>query len=442
LKKLAVACACAFASTGMAQMGSYLGPGVLSPGAGNIGERSGAPVDLRFYADASAVYDNGIQPFAVNSKGDLVTLNGLYGVQLDFGAYGVHTWKQAVLGLDYSGNFYHYDNYSQGDGTSQNLTLGFTYQKSRRLVFDLRETAGVSSLGYGGPGFYGAGGVPASVVSQPTALLFDNRVYYLDSRADMTFIQSARTSYTIGGDGILVRRQAGGLAGTNGFSAHGSIQHRLSRTRTIGAEYEYLYFEFPPSYGNSNSNVAQVFFADGLGKHWTYAIHAGAFETNALGLQQVALSPVIAALLGVSFGTQRFDRTDIYPSGSATLTGRLKNSVLSLGYTQMVVPGNGVYLTSRQAAANASYSYTGIRKWNLGVSGGYYVLSSIGQGIPNYGQFSAGAGFTYRLPHALHVVGRYDVRHQDIDLSGFRRTGYRATIGLGFSPGKVPLSLW
>ncbi len=426
----------------MAQVGSYLGPGILSPGAGMIGERSGAPVDLRFFVDVTGVYDSGIQPFQVNSKGDLVSINGLYGEQLDFGVYGVHTWKQAVLGLDFTGNFYHYDNDSALDGTTQNLQLGFTYQKSRRLVFDLREIAGTSSLGYGAPGFYGVSGGPTSVVGQPTALLFDNRIYYAQSSADMTFIESARTSFTFGGSGLLVRREASGLAGTNGYNGHASMQHRLSRTRTIGLEYQYLHFEFPPSYGNSSSNIAQAVYADALGPHWTFSLHAGAFETNAIGLQQVALSPVIAALLGTSVGVQRFNRTDIYPSGQATLSGRLKNSSLAFGFGELVVPGNGVYLTSRQESATASYSYTGIRKWNFGVNGGYYKLDSIGQGIPAFGQFSAGVGLTYTLPYSMHVVGRYDARHQDIDLAGYRRTGYRVSVGLAYSPGKVPLSLW
>jgi hypothetical protein len=441
LKKSAVVLACVFASTGMAQVGSYLGPGVLSPGAGSIGERSGSAVDLRFFADVTGVYDNGIQPFAVNSKGDLVTINGLYGVQLDVGLYGVHTWQQGVLGLDYHGNFYEYDNAPQYDGTTQNLALGFTYQKSRRLVFDVRMVGGISSLGYGGPGFYGTP-TTNDVVSQPTALLFDNRYYYLQPAMSVTFIQTARTSYTFGADGIFVRREATGLAGTTGYQAHGSIQHRLSKTRTIGVEYEYLSYQFPPAFGNSQTTIAQAFFATGLGPHWSFSIHGGAFETNVVGLQQVALSPVIAALLGTSFGEQRFTRTDVYPSGLATLTGRMKNSSLSFGYGQIAVPGNGVYLTSRQQSGTASYSYTGIRKWNFGISGGYYTLDSIGQGLPPYSQFSGGAGFTYSLPKALHIIGRYDLRHQDINLLGFRTTGNRAIFGLAFSPGKVPLSLW
>jgi hypothetical protein len=101
-----------------------------------------------------------------------------------------------------------------------------------------------------------------------------------------------------------------------------------------------------------------------------------------------------------------------------------------------------VYLTSRQDAGFGSLSYTGIKKWNLGASGGYYKLASIGQGIPAYGQWAGGAGFTYGITRSIHIVGRADFRHQNIQTLGLRETGTRATLGLAFSPGNVPLSLW
>ena len=260
-------------------------------------------MDFRFFADVNGVYDSGLQPFALNSKGNLVTINGLYGVQLDVGAYGVHNWQQATLGLDYQGSFYEYDNASQYDGTTQNLALGFTYQKSRRLIFGFRENGGTSSVGYGSPGYF-TPGAPQNIVNQPTALLFDSRIYYAQSSANVTYVLSARTSFTFGGEGLFVRREAAGLAGTTGYNAAGSIQHRLTKTKTIGVEYEHLYFEFPPAFGLSNSNIAQGFFATSLGPHWTFALHGGAFQTNAVGLQQVALSPVVAALLGTSVGVR------------------------------------------------------------------------------------------------------------------------------------------
>ena len=140
----------------MAQFGGYLGPGILSRGSGDIGQRAGQQVDLRFFVDVTGIYDSSLQPFSLNSQGGLLRVNGLYGEQVDVGGYGVHTWRQAQLGLDYYGNFYHYDNDSFYDGSNQALSLGYTYQKSRRLSFDFRVLAGTTKLGYGAPGFYGA----------------------------------------------------------------------------------------------------------------------------------------------------------------------------------------------------------------------------------------------------------------------------------------------
>jgi hypothetical protein len=37
---------------------------------------------------------------------------------------------------------------------------------------------------------------------------------------------------------------------------------------------------------------------------------------------------------------------------------------------------------------------------------------------------------------------RYDLRDQQIDLPGYRHVATRASLGLVFSPGTLPLSLW
>jgi hypothetical protein len=439
-----MALACILSSTAAAQLGGYLGPGVLTRGAGDIGTRNGQDVDFRFYADVSGLYDNGLEPFALDSKGNLVTVNGLYGAQADLGAYGTHQWRNSALGLDYRGNFYEYVNDSQYSGSTHNLTLGYTYQKSRRLVFDFRQLAGTSSLGYGGPGFFGSApeqGV-SDVVNQPTSLLFDNRTYYIQSSVDVNYILSPANIFTVGADGFFLRRQAQGLAGLDGYDAHGSYQHRLSRTRTVGAIYEHMFFDFPPAFGQSDINIAQVFLAGKLSRRWTFSVYGGAFQAEVTGIRQVTLSPVVAALLGTSVGTQAFYRDRVYPTGHATLTGAFKTSILSFNYSELVTPGNGIYLTSRTDSGWVSYSYTGIRKWNFGISGGYNKLESIGQGIQPYTQLNGGAGFTYGFNRWLHAVGRYDARHQEISLYGFRATSYRATLGLAFSPGDIPLSLW
>ena len=444
MKNTWIALICALSFTASGQIGSYLGPGVLSRGAGDIGSRGGQQVDLRFYFDVTGVYDSGIQPFSVDAKGNLTQINGLYGVQADVGVYGSHRWRKATLGLDYKGNYTHYDNNSFFDGSGHNLTLGYTYQQSRRIVYEMQVVAGTSSLGFGGPGFYSA--IPATgtpdVVNTVTSLLFDNRTYYLQPAMEMSFVQNARTSYSIGGDGFFIRRNAVGLAGLNGYSLHGTIRHRFSKTKTVSVTYEHTHYDFPPAFGQSDINAGNVGYASSIGRRWSFSVAGGVYQTEVQGVRQVALDPVLAALLGIGFGQQTFYKESYYPSVDISLSGHFRTSSLGFVASQRISPGNGVYLTSQQQSTGVSYGYTGVRKVNFGLSAAYGKLAGIGQGLQNYGGFNGGVGITYSLTDAIHIIARADSRYQQIDVIGYNRVGYRATIGLAFSPGKVPLSLW
>jgi hypothetical protein len=439
LKHKLLVMACVFASTATAQLSDYLGPGILTRGAGTIGTRSGQQVSLHFYAGLNGIYDNGLEPLSLDSNGNLVRVNGLYGVEANLGAYGTHEWKRAQLSLDYTGDFHHYSNGSYYDGIDQQLLLGYTYQKSSRLVFDLRGVGGMFSQ-YGGTiaGAY----VPLDVVVTPTTPIFDSRAYFLQAGMDATYLLSARTSFTVGGAGFAVRYRSNLLTDLNGYSLHGSIQHRLSRTASIGVGYQHSHYDFPPAFGEADIDGYSVFYGGQLGRFWTVSLQGGLYRAEVQGLQQVALDPAIAALLGVNSTIQTFYAVNQIPSGSASLTRRFKQASLSFNYSRGVTPGNGVYLTSRSEFAGATYSYTGVRKTNFSVTAGENSLASLGQSIQTYRQFTGGAGVTYALLRELHLMARYDARHQEINLAGYRQTSYRIAFGLVFSSGDVPLSLW
>jgi hypothetical protein len=440
LTKRLIGLACFLASTALAQIGGgYLGPGVLSSGATGVGNRSGQQVDLRFFAGVNGVYDSSLSPTSVNANGTLVTVNGLYGVEANVGLYGTHSWKTAQLGIDYRGNFREYDGDSAYDGIDQFLTLGYTWQESRRLVLKANALAGTLSDGLA---FGILPSVTGNEVATPTTLLFDNRSYYVQGGLDATFVQSARTSYTFGGGGFEVWRQSAALIGVEGYNARGTVEHRLNKTTSVGFTYQRQHFDFPKVFGQSNIDTGELFLGTNLGRRWQLIVRGGIFHAEVSGLEQVALNPVIAALLGQTAVIQAFYKVDYYPSGQASLTRQFKTSNLSFSYGQSVAPGNGVYLTSKSDNGVATYSYTGIRKVNLSLNGGYSSLSALGQGIAPYRTAFGGAGFTYSLPKALHLIARYDYRYQEIESYTYKHTGNRITLGLSFSPGTLPLSLW
>ena len=129
-------------------LGAYQGPGIISPGVGDLGTRSGEQVDLRYYAGISGVVDTNLQPFVLDAQGNLLRIHNLYGIEVDGGVYGVHSWKRSQLAVDYLGSYHRYINEDVFNSSDQTLTLGYTRQQSRHLAFDLRESAGTVSIGY------------------------------------------------------------------------------------------------------------------------------------------------------------------------------------------------------------------------------------------------------------------------------------------------------
>jgi hypothetical protein len=200
--------------------------------------------------------------------------------------------------------------------------------------------------------------------------------------------------------------------------------------------------DFAPSFGSSDINVAEGFFSTSIGRRWTFSIHGGAFQSEVSGIEQVTLNPVLAALLGQATGISAFYREDVYPSGSVMLTARLKSSSLTVQGADQISPGNGVYLTSRQESGQLSYTYTGIRKWSFGLSGGYFRLGAIGQQLQDYASWTGGANATYSLTKGFHLLARFDARDQQIDIVNYKKTGFRTSLGIAWSPGDTPLTLW
>ncbi len=428
-----------FAASCLAQVGAYGGPNVLSRGGAGVGERSGKPVNFRFYASVNGIYDTGIMPYSVDSQGHLLQIGGLYGVEAVIGAYGTRNWRTTTLGLDYNGDYRYYDKNQFFNGSDHYLSLNLLHQYSRRTAIQLREVAGTSSLNFGS--YY-----PASPygdqIGLNNLLLFDNRAYYLQSGMDLILQKTARLSFSMGGDGYTVKRESKALAGLNGYTLRGVMSYRWSRRVTLNGAYSYMHYDFPPAFGESNIHMGTAGYSVLLGRRWDLALQGGAYRIETEGLQRVSVDPAIAAITGQSGVIQAFYQVSTLPTYAGSLTGRFKRSAVSLNYSSTVMPGNGVYLTSRLQGGGLSYSYTGIRKWYLGIEGGYSKISSIGQTLGDYATYTGGAGASYTLSRSIHITSRYDLRHMAIDYAGFLRTSYRVSLGLAFSPGDIPLSLW
>ncbi len=430
MKRLLPLFAVAALAPGFAQRGGYPGPTILSRGLGTVLQGGGELLRLRPYLSVSGVYDTGLAGFSVDSSGGTA----------EFGVNGYHNWRRTVLGLDYRGNARHYSRRTYYDGSDHSLSLGVTHQLSRDWAFTLRQAAGTTSRGHGM--YFGHAFFDPSFAQVPANELFNARMYYASSLGDLVWSPGPRLSFNMGGTAMAVRRRSRAMAGVTGYSARGDVQYRPSRSVAVGADYQYTHYDFTRAFGGSDIHAVAANFAFQLGRTWTLGLRAGGARAEALGLQLVAVDPIIAAILGRYTDVEVFYRVNYVPDGEIRLSRAFRRSAVHLGARAGVSPGNGIHLTSRSQSAEAGYSYTGLRRWHLGVSASYNKYGSVGQALGRYESYQGGGGVSLQLNRWLHMVTRYDARRQEVSNTSFRRISHAVSAGVAFSPGDLPLSLW
>ncbi len=417
----------------------YSGPAILSRGE-TPGASTAAPVAFRPYIGVSGIYDTGLVPVSVTPTGGVPSTD-LYGVEANMGAYTYRSWKHTTLGLDYRGDFRHYPNASYWDGTDQFLSLILTHRPSKRITFTVREQGGIYTMNYFLTSTLGA--MDPNYLQLPLSSIYDNRVIFAGTAGDITYRKSARLSFNFGGEGSVVRRQSTALYGVTEAIARADVEYRATRHTTVGVDYRYDYFGYTRGFGTTNIDSVGLNYSMRVSPHVQFSARVGGARVTNSSLTLVTLDPAVAALLGVTTGIQAAYALSYVPDIQARLSDKLHQSEFALTYMDSVVPGNGVYVTSRQNTGFVSYRYTGIRHWNFGVDANYGRMSAMVQTIGAYTTYGGGGGFTRDLGKGLHAVLRLDALHYDISGGSlYKHMEYRASLGMTFSPGDIPLVLW
>ncbi len=416
----------------------YSGPAILSRGE-TPGMQSAAPIAFRPYIGVEGDYTSGLVPVSVNSSGQ-IPLSDAYGVAVNLGAYTRRTGKHTTLALDYRANFQHYPEDSHYDDTNQFLSLSLTHRIGRRLTFTLRNGAGTYSQNSFLPSAVGV--LDTNYLQLPQNDIFDNRTIFLSTAGDLIYNMTSRLSFNMGGEGDLTRRRSTALYGSTGASAHGDVQYRFGRRSILGADYRFTDFTYTRGFGNSDIHSVGINYSTKMTRRVQFSMRVGGARVESVALAQVQLDPAVAALLGESVAIQAAYSLHYVPDMSASLTDSFRRSQFGVTFTDGVTPGNGVYLASRRESGGASYSYTGIHYWNFTANATYSRMNAIVQTLGAYTSYGAGVGVTRELGKGLHAVLRVDASHYDVAGNAFLHTQYRASVGLSFSPGDVPLALW
>jgi len=414
------------------------GPSLFGQDKGLLTQRNGKLIDLELFGEIAGVYDSGLA--AAPPQNGSVKPVGDYGIETGLGVTASRRWRHAKLSLEYRGRFREYATYSIFNGSDQFLDLAYSQLLSRHLTLNFKAIAGTTTTPNGAFSY-----LPLSdtnVFALPTNELFDNRTNYGESRVDVLWQQSPKLTLDLGADGFLLRREALALAGLNGYSVRAAVAYRLTGRQTVGASYQYMSFDFQSQYGDARLQTAALSYSLALSRNLELQIQVGGSRVDSAGLMPVTLDPAIAAIVGQSTAVVTFSRVLFVPLEDVKLVRRFHEASLNAGYSSGVSPGNGIYLTSRQNTASAGFSYQGSHRLVAALNAGYSRLATLGQSLPPYTSYQAGAGLNYRIATGLHMRLRYDYRHYSTQYLLYKIDSNRVSIGMAYSPGGVPLAIW
>ena len=422
-------------STTLDQQGpAFEGPSILSRDS-VLMDSTGKPLEFGMFAKFSGVYDSGLTPvIGLGQETPLATQAG-FGVEASFGAAFSRRSRRAKLAIEYRGAYRKYATASLLNGLDQFFQLAYSRVLQRHLILDFKTTLGTTTLANGAFTY-----LPLStldLLGLPANELFDNRTNYLQSRVDLTWKKTEQLSFGFSGDGFVVRRQSLLLAGLNGYSERANVAYRLTARQTISASYNNTYFDYQRAFGNSRLQIPALGYSAALARHWDLSALAGVARAATLGLTQVALDPVIAALLGQNFATVTISRVSYLPVAEARLVRRFKTSSLTFDYAMGVTPGNGYYFTSRQTSGTIGYSYIAGKIWELRGNAAFNELSALGQALGKYINMQTGVEVFYNLTRAAHLDVRYDYRHYTTENVILQKDSNRVSLGLAFSLGDL-----
>ncbi len=419
----------------------YTGPSILSRGMNFT--RPALPSNEKFrpFVGINLYHDSGVTgPY--QGLGTKVVDSSYTGADINFGITGQHARRFDTFQLDFRGHTYLNQS---GNSQDEALALGYSRILTRRLTMTLSESAGLFSNNYSVLNSVtqtDTSVANTALVVTPNTEAFDNQTYYSSTQADVAYQKTARLSFDFGGSGFYVKRKSSNLISANGYQARTDIAYRVTKRTTIGPYYAYSRYNYSGTFGDSDIHTVGGNYSLALNRTLQLRLRGGVTRLETRGLQQVLLDPLVARILGMTSGTQRYYLASYLPDVAVDLTKSFRHGDVSVSFLRGVSPGNGVILTSARDSQSMNYNYSGLRKYGVSVGGGRDSLSSSVQTIGIYHSYYGRANISRALPHSLQSFLSFDYRKLGFTTGQYARNQYRVSIGFGYAPGMGPLKFW
>jgi|SRR5271157_2601340 len=419
----------------------YAGPAILSRGDAPSAMTS---LEIKFqpFVEVSGIYDTGLTGVGLTSQGDLANTTA-EGVEIAFGVSGKHSWRHTVLGLNYRGDVRYYNQATDFNATDQSMLLGIKHQFTRHVSLNLRESAGIFSQSAGVLSLAQSVPFDPSQSVVPTTDFFDNRTIYASTQADLVIQKTARLSFDFGGSGFLNRRSSTALYGVTGGNAVADVQYRISRHSTIGVNYNYTHYSFTGLFSSTDMHGGNATYAMTLTRRLELSSYGGFSRAETKFIQTVPVDPAITAIIGIVEGSRVVYSVRYIPTVGVRLSQTFSKGVLYLSGGHSVTPGNGLFLTSQATNISGGYIYTGLRRWSFNLSAAYNDSESIGNVVGHYKDINSSLTASRQLSRSIHAVLNISARkYESADFNLYNRVFYTARVGVGFTPGDIPLRIW
>ena len=396
-------------------------------------------LSLNGYVDGSydinaPVFQNGV----IQSN----TSNSGFGVDAGGRVDALRTFATGQFSLSYGGDFHDYTTPNYPTGFDQNLNIYLRKVLGRRWSIYFGQNAGI--FYNGGNSFPLSNSLVASNVGQGVILNpFSQNTKFLSSSVSLSYQQSLRWSYTIGGDFFLSRYQGNGSFGSTGGDGLGSVSYRITRVTSLSGSYSHSYYGYTGGAGSSSiDSVYATLSHDFHRAHWQVGASGGISRVNSQGALFIPgfLPPSVNQQLTAVVTQGTYKTISTVPSFTGSATRTWKHTSLSFSGGQSVNPGNGLYLASRNLFLSGYYNIA-YRRSNLSFGGTYSRLSSLTNNISSsYGSSGSNVTYTYKLARYIGVNGGYNLTYYGNIGSIGGRIDNRLSFGVNFSTANVPFS--
>jgi hypothetical protein len=385
---------------------------------------------MNLFAFANGVYDT--------TRQTLGTRNGSAGsVGIDVGGgIGIsHEFSSALLSVNYRGEYRDYTGGSLASGTTQYLQIMYAKRLSRRWTLSLSESGAILLYGQG---YYTSENPNGSVVNNP----FSPETRYSSSSVFVSYQQSHRLTYSIGGSLFINRYNYSGAIGSTGGIFSGAVAYQITSRTNIGATFSHDDFFYTHSFGETHINGVFGDVRHRFGRNWLASVSGGVTHVNASGTIRVPVTFIFNGQLVTGYEIGHYDTISNVPTVQAGLSKMYKRYTFSVSGGRGVSPGNGNLITSTRTSFGGYASRT-FRNSNISAAGYYNRLTSIANKVES--DYSATSlSISYSRGIIRHLFGNlgYSYYRYGSYLAYGASNDNRFFFGVNFSSKNLPTTIF